>query len=265
MFTQSFTDVDALLYDEVVPDWPGEMDFYRKLALETKARGESLLEVACGTGRIAARLARDSVHVTGMDLSNDMLNIAREKTRELPNARWVLANMRLFELNERFGLAIIPGHSFLFMLTPEDQISCLSNIYRHLLPGGMLVAHLDHQDLAWLGEIGSEKYGVFKRGEDRKHPRTGNTIQVSFAWSYERSTQAATLLQVWQEVDANGRVLHRWEWEPKHFHCVFRYEMEHLLARVGFEDTRVYGDFLQNDLGNDSSEMVWVARRPATE
>ncbi len=263
MDTPAFSDVDALLYDELVSDWPDEMDFYRKLALATQARGQAVLELACGTGRVAARLAEAGVHVTGTDLSNDMLDIAREKTRGMPNARWVQANMQAFDLGESFGLALIPGHSFLFMLTPDDQISCLKSIYRHLLPGGMLVAHLDHQDLAWLGEIGSQKHGVFEPGHDLKHPQTGNTIHVSYAWSYERSTQAATLFQVWQEVDTNGAALHRWEWEPKHFHCVFRYEMEHLLARAGFEVMAVYGDFSQHDLANESSEMIWMARRPA--
>lgn len=263
MDTPAFSDVDALLYDDLVSDWPGEMDFYRKLALAAKERGDAVLEVACGTGRVAARLAEAGVQVTGTDLSNDMLDIAAKKTKGMPNARWVQANMQAFDLGERFGLALIPGHSFLFMLTIDDQISCLKSIYRHLLPGGMLVAHLDHQDLAWLGEIGSAKHGVFEPGHDLKHPQTGNTIHVSYAWSYERCTQAATLFQVWQEVDANGAILHRWEWEPKHFHCVFRYEMEHLLARAGFDVIALYGDFLQQDLDNDSSEMIWMARRPA--
>jgi hypothetical protein len=183
----------------------------------------------------------------------------------MPIVRWVEGNMRAFELNEQFGLVLIPGHSFLFMLTPEDQVSCLESIYRHLVPGGVLVAHLDHQDLAWLGEIGAEKFGVFEAGKDLKHPLTGNVIRTSFAWSYERSTQSATLTETWEEVSVEGDVLHRWEWEPKRFHCVFRYEMEHLLARTGFEVMGVYGDFFQQELRNDSSEMIWMARRREKE
>jgi SAM-dependent methyltransferase len=77
----SFTGLDALMYDEEVPDWPGEIDFYRKLALETKERGQAVLEIACGTGRVAARLAEAGVQVTGQDLSDDMLDIDARKRR----------------------------------------------------------------------------------------------------------------------------------------------------------------------------------------
>ena len=45
-------------------------------------------------------------------------------------------------------------------------------------------------------------------------------------------------------------------------HCVFRFEMEHLLARTGFEIQAVYGDFFKNALNDQSSEMIWVARKP---
>jgi hypothetical protein len=43
-------------------------------------------------------------------------------------------------------------------------------------------------------------------------------------------------------------------------HCVFPFEMEHLLARVGFAEKVVYGDFFKNPLLESSSEMIWLAR-----
>ncbi len=47
-----------------------------------------------------------------------------------------------------------------------------------------------------------------------------------------------------------------------HMHCAFRFEMEHLLARAGFEIEALYGDFLRRPLTTESSEMVWVTRKP---
>ena len=41
----------------------------------------------------------------------------------------------------------------------------------------------------------------------------------------------------------------------------FRYEMEHLLARTGFEVEALYGDCFGEEFGDTSPEMVWVARR----
>ncbi len=147
----------AQTYDASVSDWPGEIDFYQELAAEANADGQSVLEVACGTGRVAMRLARDGVEVVGLDLSSAMLDVAREKSAGMSNMRWVQGDMRSLELGEAFGLVIIPGQAFHNMLTVADQIACLKSIRRHLVPGGVLVVHLDHQDVSWLGDLRRDK------------------------------------------------------------------------------------------------------------
>jgi len=53
-----------------------------------------------------------------------------------------------------------------------------------------------------------------------------------------------------------------WARNPMALHCVFRFEMEHLLARTGFEMQAVYSDFFKSQLNDVSSEMIWVAHKP---
>ena len=48
--TERVREFYAETYDTVVPDWPGEIDFYRELAAETHSKGQAVLEIACGTG-----------------------------------------------------------------------------------------------------------------------------------------------------------------------------------------------------------------------
>ena len=66
----------AEIYGTVVPDWPGEIDFYRALATKTKLKGQTVLEIACGAGRIALRLAQDGIDIVGLDRSPAMLSVA---------------------------------------------------------------------------------------------------------------------------------------------------------------------------------------------
>jgi SAM-dependent methyltransferase len=259
---KSVQELNAELYDLSVPDWPGEIAFYRELALAAKAQGQPVLEVGCGTGRVTLQLARDGVNIVGSDLSAEMLEIAHQKSANIPNVHWVQSDMRSLELNERFGLVVIPGHSFQFMLTPEDQLTCLEAIKRHLLPGGVLVVHLDHLDISWLGQLRTGLGGVFEAGKDVQHPATGHTIRKANAWTYEPSTQTATVVSTWEEIGADGEVLQRWEREAMKLHCIFRFEMAHLLARAGFDVQALHGDFYKNPLGDESSDMVWVARKP---
>ena len=47
-----------------------------------------------------------------------------------------------------------------------------------------------------------------------------------------------------------------------HLRTIYRFEMEHLLARAGFAVEALYGDFDEGPLTEDCREMVWVARKP---
>lgn len=225
-----------------------------------KVNGAGLLEIACGTGRVAIRLAQDGINVVGIDHSSTMLEVARQKSLGLHNVRWVQADMRSFELAEVVGLVIIPGHAFQNLNSPQDQVACLECIKRHLSPSGILVVHLDHQDLTWLGDLKKEKGGIFEPAERFQHPKTKRQIHTYRAWSFERATQTAIAQTAWEEIGMGGQVVERWQTDPIRLHCVFRFEMEHLLARVGFALEGLYGDFFRQPLQEESTEMIWVAR-----
>lgn len=253
----------AETYDEAVPDWPGEMDFWRSYAAGIRQSGERLLDVACGTGRIAIRLAQEGSLVTGLDLSKKMLAVAEQKSAAIPNVCWVHSDMCAFDLGQQFGLAIIAGHAFHKLITPDQQAGCLETIDRHLQPGGRLIVHLDHQNfenVEWLGGLVGKDAGVFHVEKEFTHPRTGQRIRQSQAWSYEPSTQTVVSQLMWEALDNDGQVLEIWKAEPDRLHCIFRFEMEHLLVRAGYKVEALYGDFFRNPLEDKSPGMIWVAR-----
>jgi hypothetical protein len=169
--------------------------------------------------------------------------------------------MRSFDLGETFALAIVPGHAFQHMVTEADQVACLDCIRRHLEPAGRLVLHLDHQDFAWLGGLCTGQGGAFGPASEVVDPTTGHRVRTARAWSYERSTQTATLVMAWEEIGRDGEILDRWQTGPLRLHCAFRFEVAHLLARAGFQVEALYGDFSRGKLRDDSSETIWVARR----
>lgn len=258
--TQRAREFYAQTYDLSVSDWPGEIPFYLELAQKARDDGHSVLELACGTGRVTARLAQSGVSVVGLDLSPAMLDVAREKGAGLTNVRWVQGDMRAFDLQQTFGLALVPGHSFQNVVTASDQVACLKAIRLHLVPGGVLCLHLDHQDIDWLGDLWRDGGGVFEEAESFVHPQTGRQVRARRAWSYERATQTAVVQTVWEEMGAGGRIGDRWDTGPVRLHCVFPFEMQHLLALTGFSVQAVYGSFFGEAFTDESTEMIWVAR-----
>lgn len=251
----STEDIYAQIYDLTLQDWDGELDFYRELASQSNGH---ILEIGCGTGRIAVRLAESGFNVTATDLSNEMIEIARSKSTYLQNIEWGQADMKSFNLGKQFGLVISPGHSFLFMLSIEDQLTCLRTLKKHLTADGRLVLHLDHQSLDWLGTLPDTEL-IYENLGDVQHPQTGNIIRSRRAWRYQTATQTAFSNTIREELDASGNIVNTWESEMR-FHCIFRYEMEHLFARAGFRIEAMYGNFYKNELQNNSSEMIWVAK-----
>ncbi len=252
----------AQTYDQAVPDWPGEIDFYRALASETKLKGQGLLELACGTGRVLLRLAADGVRAVGLDLSPEILAVARAKSEGLAGVEWVQADMSAFDLGETFGLVLITGHAFQHLNTPLEQAACLQCAYRHLEPGGRLVIHVDKPDFLWLGDLLRDKGGVFEPAGQFVDPRTGYQVRDMSAWSFEPCTQTAITITTWEATAAGGEVVDRWQTQPVRLHVVFRFEMEHLLAREGFALENLDGDFFRHSLDDQSAGMIFVAARP---
>lgn len=252
---------DAEIYDDSVSDWAGEIEFYQELAAQARQVGGPILELGCGTGRVALRLARGNVPVVGLDRSRPMLDVARRKSHGAAHLRWVEGNMRSFDLGQRFALVLIPGHAFQCLNSTRDQLECLACVRRHLMPAAQLVVHLDHQDVTWLAGIAGRKVGEFEKAGHFRRSATGREIQAYRSWSYEPATQTAVSQTRWEEIDADGRVVDTWQKQPVRLHCVFPFEMEHLLARAGFEVQAVFGDFHRHPLTDSSPEMIWVAKR----
>lgn len=253
----------AQLYDLRVEDWTGELDFYREFLSTHSESQKGVLEIACGTGRVTIPLAKAGFQMTGFDLSPELLNVAQTKTIGLPIPVWVQADMRTFELNRKFGVILSPGHSFQFMNTPDEQAQCLELVRRHLVPGGWLILHLDHQDVCWLASLLNNKGSGYARGELLEHPITNKKYRYCFTWFYEAVSQTATVKSQWEEIDQTGMVNNIYKMDSMRLHCAFRSEIEHLLKRCGFTTEALYGDFNRHPLEDKSENMIWVAKLPA--
>lgn len=100
-----------------------------------KVKGNKLLDVACGTGRHLSFL-KNVFECTGIDISNEMLDLAREKYNGI---RFLQANMVNFDLNEKFDAIICLFSSIGYVRTYENLKKTVHNFANHLKPGGVLI------------------------------------------------------------------------------------------------------------------------------
>jgi len=139
-----FVEAYDAFYSTPGPQIAGDVAFYDRVAREI---GGDILELACGTGRIALSLAEAGLHVTGVDRSEAMLTIARRKRAALPasvqeHLTLVNQDMSVLNLHRRFGFVFVPFRSFQHLLAIDLQRKSLEAIRHHLEPTGRLVLHL---------------------------------------------------------------------------------------------------------------------------
>jgi SAM-dependent methyltransferase len=118
------------------PDVHGEANLVASLGPAT------VLDGGCGTGRVAIELARRGIETVGVDVDPGMLATARRKAPELT---WIEADLAGASLEDaagelrRFDVVVLAGNVMIF-LAPGSEGAVITNLARHLRPGGALVA-----------------------------------------------------------------------------------------------------------------------------
>jgi len=146
---------------DVVPKYvDAAVEAFRRFA---RRDVREVLDVACGTGGPTLELARRGYNVTGADLHEEMLEVAKEKAgREGFNVRFVKCDAR--ELSKVFGPASFDAVTMFFtsiayMVGWEELIKLLKSVHHVLRDGGVFVADTPnpHQLMFGLGERGIGK------------------------------------------------------------------------------------------------------------
>jgi ubiquinone/menaquinone biosynthesis C-methylase UbiE len=126
---QLYRDPQLADFYDLENNWGKDDDYCRNLA----ATASSVLDLGCGTGRLATALVSDKRSVVGVDPAGAMLSIARAKTDRV---NWIEADARELRLDRRFDLILLTGHAFQVFTNEADQIAVLNTIAKHLTPNG---------------------------------------------------------------------------------------------------------------------------------
>ena len=248
----------AAYYDDVATGLDGDVAFYVEAA---RSAGSPVLELGCGTGRILIPTAEAGVDIVGLDASRDMLAIARHKLEQRPShvqsrVQLVEGDMRRFSIDRRFALITIPYRAFLHNLDAADQLETLGRVRDHLSENGQLVFNVFDPKVQHLA---AGRWSIpAKRRREFVHPRTGHRVTIKEEFTYDLARQMVDGAFVFDEVDATTGQVRGTVRSPLTLRYVFRYEMEHLLARSGFRIEALFGDFKRGPFVA-GGEQIWIA------
>ena len=212
-----------------------DVRFWQSMARRAKG---PVLELGCGTGRIAIPVARTGVHVVGVDRSEEMLGRARrrsKRTRLSGRISWVRADIRSLPFQEPapFDLVMAPYGILQSLVRESDLKAALGSVARVLAPGGVFGLDLVPDLPVWKEYRNHVRF----RGS-----RRGGKSRVTLVESVRQDRARRLTIFDQEYIETRGRAR-----RTSTFSLVFRTlsvpQMQSRLERAGFAVRAVLGDY----------------------
>ena len=252
---------DPVNYDRADTSDAG-VAFYGALAREA---GGSVLEIACGTGRVTIPIAKLGLPVTGLDIVPGMLAQARSKSAGL-SVRWVEGDARTFDLGERFRLIFLTGNAFQAFVTNAEQAALLQRVHAHLDDEGFFAFETRNPLLPHLKTREGFFVTLETRDEEMRRPSYVNAdgceVRVTTTQVYDHVAQVlhVTSTKRWHDGERGHTQTTRTA-----LRYTFPQELAALLYYNGFTILRQYGDWNEEPLTDASPSIISVCRKRTSD
>ncbi|NHJ33749.1 MAG: class I SAM-dependent methyltransferase [Asgard group archaeon] len=127
----------AKVYHEMyqsIFDYEADFELYHNSLSKLKCK--KILEIGCGSGNLANFFVKKGYDYTGLDMSKEMIDLAKEL---VPDGKFIRADMRHLNLEECFEAVIVTGRTFTHLTTNHDVMFALSSIHKILEKDGWLL------------------------------------------------------------------------------------------------------------------------------
>ena len=178
--------LDAERYDQYYGSYAEPNDWL----VDRLQERNTVLELACGTGRVAIPLAQRGLSVAGIDYSKPMLDLAHQKAAEThAELELALCDIRNFDLGRKFGSILLLSNALWHVHERSDFAALMQSAQRHLEPDGLFVLDVSVPNL-----------DILNRDPQQRHPFSTYTDQetreqVEVTHIYEPDTQISRVVQ----------------------------------------------------------------------
>lgn len=247
-----WTDYAPIMYDDNLwEEAPTVADYVTKIAGLKK--GDSVLDAACGVGRIAVELASLGMNVTGVDITKSVLDAAAQSAEDEGVPLTLLhQDLRTFTSEKKFDCTINLYTSFGYCDTIEEDMQILRNIASALKPGATFIMECTSRETAVM---------YFTEGEEFE--RAGFKVRTEFsvegAWEGLRSRWVLTPLLNTKTTGHNEATK-----VFDHTYTQRLYSAPDLCNRMiecGFSSAKAYGDFDLSPYDQHARTMIIVAKK----
>jgi 2-polyprenyl-3-methyl-5-hydroxy-6-metoxy-1,4-benzoquinol methylase len=241
----------AYLYDELMQDAPYDewVRFVKEKLDKYQVGSKNLLDLACGTGELSVRFAKEGFSVTGVDLSADMLAVAQGKAQEegllIPFFEQDMANL---EGHGEFNIIGIFCDSLNYLQSDDDVIHTFTSAYDHLKDEGIFF--FDVHSTYKISQLFIDQ--TFTLADDHL-----SYIWNSFAGELPNSVEHELSFFVLDE--QSGKYDRFDEIHYQRTYPIQQYSS--WLEDAGFEILEISADFTDNEPQDQSERIFFIARK----
>lgn len=217
--------------------------FIKEVLGKKSLEPELILEMACGTGGLTEKLARD-YKIHAFDLSDDMLSVCQNKIRS-KNLKLFKQNMVGFSAPASYDAIFSVGDSLNYVTDEKDFEAAIKSSYDHLKDGGIFIFDLNTEY-------------KFKNIP----PVTVDEVEdVLYLWEniYDEEEKLNTYgVNFFRNIKDNDYKRFYEEHLERAYDLSF---VKNLLEETGFKDIEVYDDYEFKEVRDETSRYTFITRR----
>ncbi|ANB61735.1 class I SAM-dependent DNA methyltransferase [Anoxybacteroides amylolyticum] len=235
---------DALMSEAPYDEWKAFVE--RKVRQYGGADAKRVVDVGCGTGELAVRLAKDGFFVTGVDLSENMLAVAQEKAeRERVSVGLFQQNMTELDVPP-VDIVVIFCDSLNYLLTETDVMQTFRRVYTTLQEGGLFLFDV---------------HSIYKMELFQGETFADSDESISYIWQCEPLDTPHTVAHELTFFVQTNRGLYE-RYDESHVQRTFtQQQYEQWLADAGFTVLEVCADFTDSAPCDTSERIFFVAKK----
>ena len=242
---KTYYNLDPQTYDDQFWWKTNDIEFWKSL-LSNKE--QTILELACGSGRIAVPFIREKYQYIGLDISKKYCQHAIDKLKIFSNQKIIYNyDMQDFTFDEKFDNIFIGFNSWLHLLNETDAVQCLNSIKKHMHKKSKFYIDIFVPSPLFLYRPKDVALPILEFFDTQKK----STIYVEEILDYDKSTEIANITWLYKEKEK--------------YYMEFNFKMKmyypdtinRLLTENNFIITNIWGNYQLEEFSEESNQQIY--------
>ena len=245
----SYYQLDPKIYDDQFWWKKDDIEFWKETLIP---KTNSILEIAAGTGRLAAPLIREGYQYTGLEISNEYCHYANKKLHNIISKHVIIqGDMRSFDFKKKFDKIFIPFNSLLHILNEQDFLSTLDCIKHHMHDQSELFIDIFVPHSDYLQDTGNSPN---KRVEFFNSMNKKETI-IKESILYDDVKEIITVDWLYEN---QHEIYKKFSFQMKIY---YPDTMNRILTDSGFYIIDLWGDYQKSQFSTESNLQIYKCRK----